>query len=110
MGFEDEDHGDGRLHAAADVRGVHIAVFPCSGASGAGPSAAGWRANGSTFVGFYVPSLDEAVASLRALGSKVLVEHQVCEWGCRAVAEDPDGRAVEVNQRGHCGGGAGPWC
>jgi hypothetical protein len=21
-------------------------------------------------------------------------------WGCRAVAEDPDGRAVEVNQRG----------
>ena len=28
--------------------------------------------------------------------------HQKMEWGCRAVVTDPDGRAVELNQQGHC--------
>ncbi|MGH8989172.1 MAG: VOC family protein [Acidimicrobiales bacterium] len=108
MDFEDEVHGDGLLHATTDVGDVHVAVFPGSGRVGPPSSAPGWSNGGSTFVGFYVPSLDEAVASIRALGSKLLVEHQACEWGCRVIAEDPDARAVEINQRGHCGGSAEP--
>lgn len=101
-----EDHGDGLLHAACDVGEVHVAILP-SDESGAGSddSRAGaprMRASGSTFAGFYVQSLDAALGALVALGAPVLVDHQVREWGCRAVLEDPDGRAVEVNQRSHC--------
>jgi lactoylglutathione lyase len=98
--LEDEDHGDGAVHAAVDVAGVHVAVFPASGASGI--VAPGWRAGGSTFVGFWVPSLEAAVRAARATGADVLVEHQDREWGCRSVVTDPDGRAVELNQRDHC--------
>ncbi len=66
------------------------------------PVGAAWRTKGSTFVGFYVESLDDTAASLRALGAKILVDHEVREWGCRFIAQDPDGRAVEINQRSHC--------
>ena len=34
----------------------------------------------------------------------MLTGHEQMPWGCRMVAEDPDGRAVEINQRGHCPG------
>lgn len=102
--FEEEDHGDGLMHAAADLGDVHVAVFPASG----GGVAPGWRGGGSTFVGFYVDSLDDTLAGLRRMGAALLVEHQVREWGCRVVVEDPDGRAVEVNQRGHCTPRAAP--
>lgn len=97
--LEAEDHGDGDRHAACDVGPVHLAVL--SSAEG-GPGAPRMRANGSTFTGFYVESLDAALSALSAVGATVLVDHQVREWGCRAVLEDPDGRAVEVNQRDHC--------
>ncbi len=90
--LEDEHHDGGSLHAAADLGGVHVAVGSGSGNAGSGVPTPGWRASGSTFVGFYVASLDEAVVSVRALGSKMLIGHEVCEWGCRAIAEDPDGR------------------
>jgi catechol 2,3-dioxygenase-like lactoylglutathione lyase family enzyme len=94
----DEDHGDGFRHAAGDMGGVHVAVFPAS-APGSGTS---WRAAGSTFVGLWVPSLDAATAALEPLGAVLLLDHQDREWGCRFVVTDPDGRAVEVNQRDHC--------
>jgi len=102
----DEDHGDGQRHAAADVGGVHVAVFPGGGADGTGPDSAGpdgaWRAAGSTFTGFWVESLADTRAALVAARAEIPQEHQRREWGCRIVATDPDGRAVEVNQRGHC--------
>ena len=99
INLEDEDHGDGLSHAATEVGDVHIAVFPAPG----GGAAPGWREGGSTFIGFYVDSLDETLATLRRIGATLLVDHQVREWGCRIVVEDPDGRAVEINQRAHCG-------
>ncbi|MDN5744941.1 MAG: hypothetical protein L0H31_07450 [Nocardioidaceae bacterium] len=59
-------------------------------------------APGSTFVGFYVPSLDAAQAALVDHGTPVLMEHQTMPWGCRILVEDPDGRHIEVNQTHHC--------
>jgi lactoylglutathione lyase len=100
LGFplDDEDHGDGFVHAAGEMGAVHVAVLP---ASAPGDTAA-WRAAGSTFVGLWVSSLDEAMAAVESFGAEVLRAHQQCEWGCRFVIADPDGRAVEVNQREHC--------
>lgn len=97
----DEDHGDGLRHAAADVGGVHVAVFPGTGEGGGGPDGS-WRAAGSTFTGFWVDSLADTQAALTAAGAEVVQEHQQREWGCRILVADPDGRTVEVNQRGHC--------
>jgi len=95
--LEDEDHGDGFVHAAGEMGDVHVAVFPASV-----PGSTGWRAGGSTFVGFWVASLEAAMSALEPLGATVLADHQDCEWGCRIVVSDPDGRAVELNQRDHC--------
>jgi lactoylglutathione lyase len=102
--LEDEDHGDGFVHAAGEMGSVHVAVLSAAAPGGG----AGWRAAGSTFVGLWVPSLAEAMAALETIGAQVLRGHQECEWGCRFVVADPDGRAVEVNQRGHCPSLAGP--
>ena len=96
--LQDEDHGDGFAHAAADLGGVHVAVFPAVG-DGRAPA---HRAAGSTFLGFWVSSLEAALDALRPFGAEVVQEHQVREWGCRVVVADPDGRAVELNQHDHC--------
>jgi len=99
--LQDEDHGDGNVHAATDLVDVHFAVLPAQGPNSGKPT---WRSGGSVFVGLYVDSLDGTAESLIALGAPVLVEHQDRHWGCRMIFEDPDGRAVEINQRAHCGG------
>jgi hypothetical protein len=91
-----EVHDDGPVHLAADVGGVHVAIWETTGA-GTVPA---WRHSGSTFPGFYVDSLDDVVAALAS--APVLVGHEVMPWGCRVVVQDPDGRPVEINQREHC--------
>jgi lactoylglutathione lyase len=96
----DEDHDDGPVHAAAELGGVHFAIYQAE--AGVGIQALGWRSAASDFPGFYVDSLDDVSASLSALGAHLLEPHQARPWGCRVVAEDPDGRAVEINQREHC--------
>lgn len=96
--LEDEDHDDGPVHHAAEVGGIHVAIYPAESEGGA-PAR---RGAGSTFAGFYVESLDEVLSALEALGAPVLTTHEEMPWGCRFVAADPDGRPVEVNQRGHC--------
>jgi lactoylglutathione lyase len=98
--LEAEDHGDGPEHLAADLNGVHFAVYQAPDDTTS--RAAEWRHAGSDSPGFYVESLDDAVSALRTLGSSILTDHEQRPWGCRAIAEDPDGRAVEINQRDHC--------
>ena len=86
------------MHAAADLAGVHVALYPAH-APGRAPSR---RAAGSTFAGLYVASLDDALAATLQVGAPLSSGHEKMPWGCRFVAEDPDGRAVEVNDRSHC--------
>jgi MerR family transcriptional regulator, thiopeptide resistance regulator len=97
--LHDEDHGDGPLHYATDINGVHFALYDAPDSRERAPQ---WREAGSSFPGFYVTSLDDTVAALTALEASVLAAHQVRDWGCRAVVEDPDGRPIEINQRDHC--------
>lgn len=96
----DEHHDDGPAHLAAELDGVHFAIYQAD--EGVGTRAPSWRSAASDFPGFYVDSLDDISASLDALGARILTAHQRRPWGCRIVAEDPDGRAVEINQRNHC--------
>jgi lactoylglutathione lyase len=96
--LEDEEHEEGPVHFATELGPVHFAIYP----AGAPGRAAGRRTAGSAFPGFYVASLDQAAAALEQVGAPILSSHEQMPWGCRVVAEDPDGRAVEVNQRGHC--------
>jgi predicted enzyme related to lactoylglutathione lyase len=96
--LEDEQHDQGPLHYARELGAVHFAVYPTT-SQGSAPD---WRESGSTFPGFYVDSLDTAAASLSLLHAPILQEHEQMPWGCRIVAQDPDGRPIEVNQRGHC--------
>jgi lactoylglutathione lyase len=96
--FEREDHGEGPVHFAVELGPVHFAIYPAQMPG----RALRRRSGGSLFPGFYVPSLDRAAEALARAGAPVLTGHEQMPWGCRIVAEDPDGRAVEVNQRGHC--------
>lgn len=96
--LEDEDHGEGPVHAAAEVAGVHVAVYAAS-TPGRHPAR---RTGGSDFPGFYVAALDEVVAAVTSLDAPVLSGHESMPWGCRVVVGDPDGRAVEINDREHC--------
>jgi lactoylglutathione lyase len=98
--LEDEDHGEGPVHFATDLGPVHFAIYPAAVAG----RAVERRRGGSVFPGFYVESLDQATGALAGGGAKVLTAHEQMPWGCRIVAEDPDGRAVDVNQREHCPG------
>lgn len=97
--LESEDH-DGELHQAAEVGSVHVAIYGADG--GLGDRARGLGAGGSDFPGFYVDSLDVLTAALISLDTPLLHSHETKPWGCRIIAEDPDGRAIEINQRGHC--------
>jgi predicted enzyme related to lactoylglutathione lyase len=97
--LEEEDHGEGAVHLAAEIGPVHFAIYSAQSPSG---GVTPWRGAGNEFAGFYVESLDKVVASVSSLGARLLTEHQDRPWGCRVVAEDPDGRVVEINQRDHC--------
>jgi len=96
--LDEEDHGEGPVHFATELGPVHFAIYPAD----APGRAAQRRSGGSLFPGLYVDSLDRAAAALARAGARVLTGHQQMPWGCRIVAEDPDGRAIEINQRGHC--------
>lgn len=96
--LEGEEHGDAMEHLAADLDGVHVAILPADAAS----EAPDWRSSGSTFVGFWVSSLEAATDAVARSGARIVQPHQQREWGCRVVAIDPDGRAVEINQADHC--------
>ena len=96
--LEHEDHGEGPVHFAVELGQVHFAIYPAE----APGRALERRSGGSLFPGFYVASLDRTAQALAQAGAPVLTGHQQMPWGCRIVAEDPDGRTVEINQRGHC--------
>jgi lactoylglutathione lyase len=96
--LEDEHHGDGPLHFATELGTVHFAIYPAEAPGRARER----RSGGSLFPGFYVESLDGTADALAVVGATILTEHERVPWGCRIVAEDPDGRAIEINQCAHC--------
>jgi hypothetical protein len=88
------------VHSATELDGVHFAIYQAD--EGVGERALSWRSASSDLPGFYIDSLDDVIATLNTLATKMLAAHQRRPWGCRIVAQDPDGRAVEINQWNHC--------
>jgi lactoylglutathione lyase len=91
IAFAEERHGGGPTHLAGRVGDLVLELYPLP--ENAGP------ADASTRLGFAVPDLDAAVRTLRGDGF-VVREPRPGAWGYRAVARDPDGRAVELSQDG----------
>ena len=88
--FVQEQHGSGSIHFSAQIGGTVIEIYP--GQPGTAPDR---KTAGATTIGFRVVSLD---AILEQSGAKILTPPQSSPWGRRAVVEDPDGRAVELNE------------
>lgn len=90
--LDQEAHEEaGTEHYAADVNGVHIAVYEATASE-----APRWRVGGCTWPGFVVADLATTVAKLRARGVNVLSGPEERPWGTRVVVEDPDGRPIEL--------------
>jgi predicted enzyme related to lactoylglutathione lyase len=85
--FTEEKHGGGPTHFATRVGDTVLELYPLP--AGAGP------ADTSTRLGFAVADLDAAV---RSLDTAIVSQPRETPWGGRAVARDPDGRAVELVQ------------
>jgi predicted enzyme related to lactoylglutathione lyase len=106
MTLEPEQHDGGLPHAVTHAFGPHFAIHQAG--TGTGATATPWRSAASTFFGFYVDDLDAVVSTLTEAGAPVVTGHQQRAWGCRYVLADPDGRPVEINQKGHCQKGRSP--
>jgi lactoylglutathione lyase len=97
----DEQHDDGPVHAAADVAGVHVAIYPVDGAHARAP---GYRTAGGAMLGVEVPSLAVVLAAVG--DAPILRGPEEMPWGRRVVLADPDGRAVEVTESADSAGDA----
>jgi predicted enzyme related to lactoylglutathione lyase len=100
--LDPEQHDGGLPHAVGRIDGNHFSIHQAP----PGPVAAApaWKAPASAMFGFYVDDLDHVVSTVVNSGARDLTGHQQRAWGCRHIVTDPDGRAVELNQRGHCSG------
>ena len=87
--FARHRHGAGPEHFSAELPGGVFELYP---------QTAGGASTLGTRVGFTVPSVDEAVASLSEYPGAVVSPPKGSEWGRRAVVTDPDGHRVELIQ------------
>src|SRR5688572_11047402 len=87
LAFTKHAHGTGPEHYACELAGVVFEIYPRK--SDADSTTA-------TRLGFRVPSVDAAVASLLSLGARVISPPKESPWGRRAVIDDPDGHRVEL--------------
>jgi hypothetical protein len=93
LGFDfiEEQHSNGQRHFAAQFGGMVFEIYPLGDANAV--------ADKSTRLGFDVEHLDNIVEALLVSNFDIITRSTQTEWGIRAVARDPDGRAVELYQR-----------
>jgi lactoylglutathione lyase len=92
--FAQEQHGSGPVHYACERNGMVMELYP--GESGAAPDR---KSGGATMLGFLVDDVDAVIAALEHAGVSVISVPKDTAWGRRALALDPDGRAVELVTR-----------
>ncbi|HLU11797.1 MAG TPA: VOC family protein [Oceanobacillus sp.] len=93
MVFVEEQHGTSPVHYSCELGDIIVEIYPTK------PNIApDGRQAGATMIGFRVESVERVVENLRRLETPILTEPQESEWGRRAVVQDPDGRAIELNE------------
>jgi lactoylglutathione lyase len=88
--FNEEKHGKGPRHYAANLGALVLEIYPCQ--KGLPPA--------PVRLGFRVPCVDRIVEALRGRGVRIATEAKDSPWGRRAVVEDPDGNPVELSSIG----------
>ena len=91
--FDHHRHGNGPLHFSAAAGPTILELYPLPKGI-ASPDA-------TTRLGFSVDDLDLLIGRLKESGNTVVVDPAVTEWGYSAVVQDPDGRKIELTQRGN---------
>jgi lactoylglutathione lyase len=93
LSFMEEKHGSGPMHYSCQLGTTVIEIYP-----GAAPVPQDFRDSGATLLGFNVASLDAILDAMKLMNVPVLTVPKRSAWGRRAVVQDPDGRAVELNE------------
>lgn len=91
--FVQEQHGSGPIHFSSQCGSGVIEIYP--GSAGTAPDR---KTSGATTLGFRVVSFDTVLQAVEQFGAKILTKLKDSQWGRRAVVEDPDGRAVKLNE------------
>lgn len=90
LNFVRHSHGSGPIHLASESSGQVFEIYPLT--DEVAPTT-------STRVGFSVPSVDIAYASLLTAGGTSVAPPKDSQWGRRAVVSDPDGHRIELTAR-----------
>jgi len=88
LAFEYHRHGKGPMHYSAEVDGVTLEIYPLKRSQ--------TEADTTLRLGFTVEDLDGAIVGL----PDIVQTPQRSEWGYRAVVADPEGRRVELVEKG----------
>jgi hypothetical protein len=89
LNFQEEQHGKGPVHWAADFSGLVMEIYPAHSSE---------QMDRSTRLGFDVGDVKSVLTSLRNQDVEVVSDLKQTPWGLRAVVKDPDGRSVELVQ------------
>ena len=90
MSFQEEQHGSGPVHWAADVDGVVLEIYPAKSTD---------EVDATTRLGFNVNDAVFVLNTLRLSDVEIISDLKQTKWGLRAVVRDSDGRTVELVQR-----------
>lgn len=91
--FIQEQHGTGPVHYACELNGLVLELYP-----GTPRGVTDRRQAGATMIGFRVSELTHILDTLKANGAEIISEPKGSMGNRRAVIQDPDGRAVELNE------------
>ena len=86
--FQQERHGTGPVHFAANAAGIVFEIYPAAQENDA--------VDVTNTVGFRVADLNQLLQRLRNEGISPIKPPRQTPWGTRAVVADPDGRTVEL--------------
>lgn len=90
MDFQEEQHGSGPVHWAADLDGIVLEIYPAKSAD---------EVDATTRLGFNVNDAVSVLDALRLSNIEIVSDLKQTKWGLRAVVRDSDGRSVELVQR-----------
>lgn len=90
ISFEEEQHGRGPVHWAADLDGLVLEIYPAKTLD---------EVNKAIRLGFEIEDVNATLETMRASGVEVANDVKQSQWGLRAVVRDCDGRTIELVQR-----------